>query len=254
MKNTRKLIPALAMLLVSAILMTTASFAWFSMNTTVTATGMQVTAKSNATFLLIGGSAEIATTKTGLGDTFAAVYQDTATNAEKKVYPVAYNATNEAITVGTALADQKSIGAGHWYTANNGNRDNANNAVKNVKDLNTSVNGNYVLAYKVWLTLSEDSEPYTDGKIKVTYSALTGDAATKIIVKIGEEMLALDAVNATKTMSANANLSSNGVTEVTVYVYIDGNSTNVKTDYVTGEDAQTITGTASVQFDLVDNT
>lgn len=44
MKFTRKLIPALAMLVVSATMMSTASFAWFSMNRTVNATGMQVQA------------------------------------------------------------------------------------------------------------------------------------------------------------------------------------------------------------------
>lgn len=48
MKNTRKLIPALAMLLVSAVMMSTASFAWFTMNSTVEATGMQVTAVAPA--------------------------------------------------------------------------------------------------------------------------------------------------------------------------------------------------------------
>ena len=40
----KRLIPALAMLLVSAILLGTSTFAWFSMNTTVTATAMQVKA------------------------------------------------------------------------------------------------------------------------------------------------------------------------------------------------------------------
>lgn len=44
MKSMKKLIPALAMLLVSLIVMSSASFAWFSMNKTVTATGMSVTA------------------------------------------------------------------------------------------------------------------------------------------------------------------------------------------------------------------
>jgi hypothetical protein len=44
MKNTRKLIPAIAMLLVSAVMMSTASFAWFSMNSQVEANGMQVNA------------------------------------------------------------------------------------------------------------------------------------------------------------------------------------------------------------------
>ena len=43
MKATRKLIPALAMLLVSAVVMSSASFAWFTMNRQVTAQGMNVT-------------------------------------------------------------------------------------------------------------------------------------------------------------------------------------------------------------------
>ncbi|MCR5457796.1 MAG: hypothetical protein K6F14_06940 [Clostridiales bacterium] len=42
MKKFRKLIPALALLLVSAVLMSTASYAWFSMNNKVTVTGMEV--------------------------------------------------------------------------------------------------------------------------------------------------------------------------------------------------------------------
>ena len=48
MKNTRKLIPALAMLLVAAVMMSTASFAWFTMNSTVKAEGMQITAVAPA--------------------------------------------------------------------------------------------------------------------------------------------------------------------------------------------------------------
>ena len=48
MKMTRKLIPAIAMLLVSAVMMSTASFAWFTMNSTVQATGMTVTAVAPA--------------------------------------------------------------------------------------------------------------------------------------------------------------------------------------------------------------
>ena len=41
----KKLIPALALLLVSAVMLGTSSFAWFSMNTQVTVSGMSVTAK-----------------------------------------------------------------------------------------------------------------------------------------------------------------------------------------------------------------
>ena len=41
----KKLIPALALLLVSAVMLATSSFAWFSMNTTVTVTGMSVSTR-----------------------------------------------------------------------------------------------------------------------------------------------------------------------------------------------------------------
>ena len=64
MKLTRKLIPAFVMLLVSAVLMSTASFAWFAMNTNVTATGMQVSANSDSIFLEIKGTEDGTTWKT----------------------------------------------------------------------------------------------------------------------------------------------------------------------------------------------
>ena len=53
MKATRKLIPAIAMLLISAVMMSTATFAWFSTNTSVTAGGMAIQAKSETIFLQI---------------------------------------------------------------------------------------------------------------------------------------------------------------------------------------------------------
>lgn len=51
----KKLIPALALLLVSAVMLGTSSFAWFSMNTEVAATGMQITAVTNANLYIKEG-------------------------------------------------------------------------------------------------------------------------------------------------------------------------------------------------------
>ena len=48
----KKLIPALCLLLISAILMGTSTYAWFSMNTQVTATGMQVKAVAESGLLI----------------------------------------------------------------------------------------------------------------------------------------------------------------------------------------------------------
>ena len=64
MKKMRRMIPALCMLLVSAIMLSTASYAWFTMNEAVTATGMQVTAKAGDIFLEIKGTTDCETWKT----------------------------------------------------------------------------------------------------------------------------------------------------------------------------------------------
>ena len=53
MKHTKKLIPAIGMLLLSACMLVTSTFAWFSMNETVTATGMTVAAKGDQIYLQI---------------------------------------------------------------------------------------------------------------------------------------------------------------------------------------------------------
>ncbi len=56
MKMTRKLIPALVMLLVSAIMLSTASYAWFASNSTVGMSDMRVRVKANTRFLQISES------------------------------------------------------------------------------------------------------------------------------------------------------------------------------------------------------
>lgn len=54
----KKLIPALALLLVSAVMLGTSSFAWFSMNTTVSVTGMEITTKASSNLLISADTTE----------------------------------------------------------------------------------------------------------------------------------------------------------------------------------------------------
>lgn len=56
MKMTRKLIPALVMLLVSAVMLSTASFAWFASNSEVAASNMHVKVKSTTKYLQISAT------------------------------------------------------------------------------------------------------------------------------------------------------------------------------------------------------
>ena len=67
-KNARKLIPAVAMLLVSASMLSTASYAWFSMNNKVTASGMEVNVAAPANLMI---STDATDWKTSVSGTLA---------------------------------------------------------------------------------------------------------------------------------------------------------------------------------------
>ena len=58
MKKFKKLIPALCMLLVSAVMLGSTTFAWFSMNTKVTASNMEVKATASRNLLISKTSAD----------------------------------------------------------------------------------------------------------------------------------------------------------------------------------------------------
>lgn len=59
MKLSRKLAPAVILFLVSLSLITTTTLAWFSMNTNVTATGMQVTATASDNIMAYGTPSQV---------------------------------------------------------------------------------------------------------------------------------------------------------------------------------------------------
>jgi len=82
MKQYRKLIPALCMLLVAAIMMGTSTFAWFSMNTQVTATGMQVKAVAEDG-ILISNSAKTSWTNEATATVTTASLVPTSTAGTK---------------------------------------------------------------------------------------------------------------------------------------------------------------------------
>ena len=106
MKLTRKMIPALAMLLVSVVLMSTASFAWFSMNGEVTATGMSVTATAPAA-LWISNQADAnfttAITLTGKAGQIEPVTDDLASNTKANAGEWVFH---KLTTEGKALVNQ----------------------------------------------------------------------------------------------------------------------------------------------------
>ncbi len=96
MKNIRKLIPAMAMLLLSAVLLSTSSFAWFSMSTSVQVSSMSIKA----------------TTSTGIFQASPAAKSNWLTTA----VPLSYdeNLTLSPTTVGEALTDANFTFTGNY--------------------------------------------------------------------------------------------------------------------------------------------
>ena len=111
----KKIIPALALLLVSAVLLATSSFAWFSMNTTVTVTGMEVRTKVSSNLQIkedtLGSTTRIAdvnfTTAVDESTTYTtpALLEPVSTTTGK-----AFFFTTNAKSNGDAAADDYGVG------------------------------------------------------------------------------------------------------------------------------------------------
>lgn len=121
----KKLIPALCLLLVAAALMGTSTFAWFSMNKTVTATGMKVKATSAAS-LIISKSAPTNTTTTVTVDMSSEATELSASTWDSAKAPTTglkYVTNSSDVVVDTGLqgsqtlsyAEATNSGATHYY-------------------------------------------------------------------------------------------------------------------------------------------
>ncbi len=246
MKKFRKLVPAFAMLLVSATVLASTTFAWFSMNNKVTATGMEVTAKANTQYLVIAKTAAEITGKTATTDTLAQDKMEVTggiTGDTTKVYPVSKNG-NTAMTVGTV-----NIGANAWYTANSNKYDVSGGSeadkLTNAKTVTLEA-GDYFRCFEFYIGLTQDSTADFNGdavasadkKLKITASAVTEltagnvTSAVKAAVKVGNG----DAATITEVLLSPEGtieipsfvLKKDAPVKVQIYLYVDGTDANVK--------------------------
>lgn len=232
MKKT--ILPALAMLIISAVMLSTASYAWFAMNPTVEANGMQVNVKSESEFLLIQAIGTVDGTRvpsdfdaddtTAAGDAFFDV---------DALYPAAHHATS--------APNFKEVG--NWYT---GAGTSANDGTIVSEELLSTKDGglnNYVMRYKYGVILSPGSAP-ADG-LWVTDLAITdtntGDTATnlapvKVVIACDSAATGFEEFGYSNTLQkgtvdltgagdTNANKVTDGaVVYIYVYIFYDGNN------------------------------
>lgn len=214
MKKTRKLIPALAMLLISAVMMSTASFAWFSMNEEVTATGMNITAESDNVWLAINGGTSFDPTGT------KTEYENSAL---VNLYPVAPAVALTATNVKEATS---------WHFAYSKDVDSAaKDPDRDYKVVAAEDFGKYVASEKFYIGLSNISAVDSVEDLKLKSVTLPADTGISVVVVCGDKIVHLTDSSASVNEVIADTVDDSGV-EVTVYYYINGENDNVKTSNI----------------------
>lgn len=230
----KKLIPAICMTLIAAVMLASSTFAWFSMNTQVTATGMQVVAKSDNTYLLISSDYDTADAIQGENKTTTAL---TVSDAEAKVYPCApvTNSTETSKLSGTAIVTGANASTvGNWYTASAGASDKADIDWNTAKVLTTFTG--YVIQKTVYLTVAKGANAAKGLTVTPTISQKGSGAdisAARILITTsngGFAILKNGDSNVDIHGSTSNNITDASVFTVSIYIYIDGNDSTIYTN------------------------
>lgn len=228
----KKLIPALCMFLVAASLLATSTYAWFSMNTKVTVTGMEV--------------------KTKVGDNLF-ITNDTLTSNSTITADASYK-LNEVKTVSGLLEPVSSIdGKNFWYTLPsnvNASGDANNEAYTQYTDDTSFATANgitssiayvdYVFQMKAVNTSTTGAATLVLNELKLTYG---GTADTSKAWRVALFVEPLDTVvNSTKVATTKA--PAGALTAITPLIFTPASAAN----FTDGEAVNSATGTAAVTY------
>lgn len=241
MKKFKAIVPALAMLLVSAVLLGTSTFAWFSMNDEVSVSGMQITAKSDQHYLIVGSTNDLATLQdktTGNQTTVELKKPDSTDPLSATVKPIQPKAG--AITNATTAA---APGSWEWYVGTSKtdgtakpNPEGGATTPNAVTDLNE-----YTLHTTVYITVAKDTPAAQNLMLKSATFAKAGtgknlDGFGGVVVATTEAADRFDSDNALKARGdagkpiLAATVNDQTVIAVEIYVYVYGANANITTE------------------------
>ena len=225
MKKTKIIIPALGLLLLSTAASVTGTVAWFSSNSTVSATGMTISAKTDSNFLIICEGAFVNTARTT---------QITSTATAKQLYPVA-PVDDDALTtsnVNTASSWQYAYaGSPNQYAASTPYQTPAN-----LTDYLGSE------TFSVGLnTTSATSE--SANNLVLRSVDLPNNTGISIIV-CWNSSLEIYRSDSNTPLDLGVKANKNGLL-ITLYYFIDGENSNVFS-----ENATNLTGSCVLTFDV----
>ena len=251
----KRLIMSALLLLVAAVMLGTTTFAWFSMNTQVTVTGMQVVARSDETYLLIsstnstasaiqaenGGSGNISVAF-NISDSEARVYPSRpALSAEEAAYLTVaanhYKTDGNLITVAGEQVDTaaKATTVTNWYTANSIDATASTINAATAKQL-ASFSG-YVIQRTVYLTVAQGANDANTLSVTptITQKGEGNDiSAVKVLVVTGSNYAIVSSANNGTQVSLHATndqtITSSTVVTIDMYLFYDGADANVYTN------------------------
>ena len=229
MNKFKKLVPAICMLLVSAVLMGTSTFAWFSMNTSVTAKGMSVKASTDNAYLIIK--------------------EGTTLSGSEKEATGTMNATLKPVSVmtGVTLSSANIETVTSWGTGTSTDPNDANTTA-NLTALaaGTTLLNTYVAKQSFMVGIVANSGEVANDLKLASVAISKANAGITVVVVCGTNLYshAANVATGTEKLADKTAVTTTGV-QVDVYVYIDGKNENVKT-----ANAATLTGSVELVFSI----
>ena len=266
MKKT--ILPALAMLIISAVMLSTASYAWFAMNASVEAESMSVNIKSDSTYLVIKA---IDNDDPLPGNILTQVQSDKDIKVAGK--PLDKKDTNDDGTLDTPITDiypaawrdivtpddvdgitgETFKTATNWYKAESNDGDDSTADPNSVEDLTSTAE--YVVRYRYVVALQNGS-PEADGLWITNFKMIeTGNTVAdagvepvRVVITCGDvydefydDDLSVGGDHYTSTKNfADGTVTDQEYHEFFVYVYYNGNHVDVTSNNFVNLSAVTI--------------
>lgn len=231
-KFTTKLLMSIIAVAFAFVALGTSTYAWFSMNTTVTASGMTITAKSDTEFLVIVE-----------GSTFnasATTIEISSTADAEELYPVAPAVTLTAANIDTAAS---------WHYAYSAKNDEYQKKEGTDYIACTSLTG-FVAKETFSVGLNDKSGATVATKdLKLTSITVPEQKGITCVVVCGNNIYTHATSNANvtnETLAAAASVTQSGLV-ISVYYYFNGEDAKVYSD-----NADNLTGSVSLSFGLRD--
>ena len=229
----KQMVAAIAMVLVAAVALGSATFAWFVSNNKVTATTTNISAQSNSAYLVIDNKAAGATTTTSTGSTTAS---ETFT-PDTKLYPAQWKNTFNS-TGGKAGATDGVWQFESAYASDKTKPDEKQDTRFAVGTPQQAVDKDYTLANTFYIGTGTYDGTFTNLKVTGVEVNNTSDSqldsAMRVLVVCGDEWAVWSKDGKENSSNTEGIIKADGITKnsdatVMVYVYYDGSDSKVFT-------------------------